>query len=177
VIGKLSSHVYDLIASPEYEEIAEPLFRSLGKVPLVMFVHEAILSGEPPPLVDDYEEGSDEYYVAVERRYFFQPPSERVRDAVSELFTTCGVNVVTYKTNAELSILSSAFVGDSEKNLLFRVYIPSGRLYAAEADKLLSLFQDWLNRVGRYNVRQGGYRTTAGEVYEFSVMRPWPVEN
>jgi hypothetical protein len=40
-------------------------------------------------------------------------------------------------------------------------------LFAAEADKLLSLFQDWLNRVGRHHVRQGGYRTAAGEVYEF----------
>ena len=55
----------------------------------------------------------------------------------------------------------------SDGNLLFRVYIPSGRLYSAETDKLLSLFRDWLSDTGRRGVRQDGYRTAAGRVYEF----------
>lgn len=54
-----------------------------------------------------------------------------------------------------------------EGNLLFRVYVPSGRLYAAETDKLLALFRDWLSDIGRHGVRQDGYRTAAGQVYEF----------
>jgi hypothetical protein len=55
----------------------------------------------------------------------------------------------------------------SERNLIFRVYVPSGRLYAAEIDKLLSLFQDWLSDTGRHSIRKDGYRTSAGQYYEF----------
>jgi hypothetical protein len=52
-------------------------------------------------------------------------------------------------------------------NLLFRIYIPSGRLYAAEASRLLSLFHEWLTTTRGYAVRQSGYRTASGEMYEF----------
>lgn len=52
-------------------------------------------------------------------------------------------------------------------DLLFRVYVPSGRLYASEADKLVSLFRDWVSGVRGRRIRQGGYQTRAGKVYEF----------
>jgi hypothetical protein len=113
------------------------------------------------------EDDVGKYWTVTELRQQFPPPNHNVREVVNELFVVFRVNIVPYRTNAELSVLASAFIDDHEKNLLFRVYVPSGRLFAAEADKLLSLFQDWLNRVGRHNVRQGGYRTSAGEVYEF----------
>jgi hypothetical protein len=167
VIGRLNNQVYESIASPHYKDIAAPLFQSMGNVAHVMYVHEAILTGEYPVEPEDYEDGSEEYWAAMERRYSFIPPSKEVRDTVAELFARYRINVVPYRTNAEVSVLASAFIDDHEKNLLFRVYVPSGRLYADEADRLLSLFQDWLNRVGRHHVRQGGYRTAAGEVYEF----------
>ena len=133
-----------------------------------MFVHEAILTGEPSiELVgyDDHE--SSETYYAKEPNPYFSAPEESIRNKVSQLFEKCGINVVPYQTNAELSVLSSAFIDDNENNLLFRVYVPAGRLYAAEADKLLSLFQDWLSRAGRHHIRQDGYRTVSGQVYEF----------
>jgi hypothetical protein len=57
--------------------------------------------------------------------------------------------------------------GDDQPDLLFRIYIPSERLYAAEADRLLSLFRDWLITTRRQGVRQSGYRTASGDMYEF----------
>jgi actin-like ATPase involved in cell morphogenesis/transcriptional regulator with XRE-family HTH domain len=51
--------------------------------------------------------------------------------------------------------------------LLFRFYVPSGRLYASEADRLLSMFRDWLGRVRGNSIRQAGYETDAGKFYEF----------
>ena len=57
--------------------------------------------------------------------------------------------------------------GDESLNLLFRVYVPSDRLYAAEASKLFALFRDWLTKVRGHAIRHDGYRTKAGEVYEF----------
>jgi len=57
--------------------------------------------------------------------------------------------------------------GDDQTGLLFRIYIPSERLYAAEAHRLLSLFRDWLITTRGCGVRQAGYRTASGEMYEF----------
>ena len=56
-----------------------------------------------------------------------------------------------------------------QAHLLFRLYIPSRRLYAAEATRLLSLFREWLTAARGYGVRQEGYRTAAGEMIEFFV--------
>jgi hypothetical protein len=60
-----------------------------------------------------------------------------------------------------------AFQTEDQTNLLFRLYIPSTRLYAAEADRLLSLFRDWLTAIHGQGIRQSGYRTASGEMYEF----------
>jgi hypothetical protein len=57
--------------------------------------------------------------------------------------------------------------GGDTTNLLLRIYIPSERLYAAEANRLLSLFRDWLIATRGHGVRQAGYRTASGEMYEF----------
>lgn len=133
-----------------------------------MFVHEEILTGKPSARSVGYDdrENSETYYVD-ESTPYFPPLEESVRNAASQLYERYGINIVPYLTNAELSVLASAFIDDNENNLLFRVYVPVGRLYAAEADKLLSLFQDWLSRVGRHHIRQDGYRSSAGQVYEF----------
>jgi transcriptional regulator with XRE-family HTH domain len=53
--------------------------------------------------------------------------------------------------------------------LLFRIYIPSGRLYAAEAHRLLPLFREWLIATGGWRVQQISYRTASGEMYEFYI--------
>jgi hypothetical protein len=56
---------------------------------------------------------------------------------------------------------------NDQTGLILRVYIPSERLYAAEADKLLSLFRDWFMTVRGPGIRQAGYRTASGQMYEF----------
>ena len=52
-------------------------------------------------------------------------------------------------------------------NLLMRLYIPAERLYAGEAHQLLSLFHEWLIAARGQHIRQSGYQTASGEVYEF----------
>jgi hypothetical protein len=53
-----------------------------------------------------------------------------------------------------------------EPDLLLRVYVPAERLYAAETGRLLALFRDWLAGVRRKGVRQSGYHTSSGEMFE-----------
>ena len=54
-----------------------------------------------------------------------------------------------------------------QPSLLFRLYIPSARLYAGEASRLLSLFREWFSASRGQGVRQEGYRTADGEMVEF----------
>jgi Phage integrase family len=69
---------------------------------------------------------------------------------------------------------------EDQPDLLVRLYIPSTRLYAAEADRLFSMFSDWLTATHGQGIRQSGYRTASGEMYEFfadsSIVRTDPLE-
>jgi hypothetical protein len=60
------------------------------------------------------------------------------------------------------------------ENLLLRVYVPADRIYAAEMHKFLGLFRDWLIEVRGQGIRQSGYRTPAGEMFEFYADSPIP---
>jgi serine/threonine protein kinase len=56
---------------------------------------------------------------------------------------------------------------DEQPDLMLRVYVPAERLYAAEMRKVLGLFGDWLTATHHHGVRQSGYRTSSGEMFEF----------
>ncbi|WP_405780875.1 hypothetical protein OG512_13755 [Streptomyces sp. NBC_01378] len=140
----------------------------------MVFAHASILEDESfheeiTFEVEDEDEDPFVYetYVGWLRRTRFSPPTEEIRAEVLKLLDESNVSLTIYSNNAEMATLAASFIDDYESNLLFRVYVPAGRLYAAEADRLLSLFHDWLTQVGHHSVRQDGYTTTAGRVYEF----------
>ncbi|WP_143626314.1 hypothetical protein [Streptomyces viridosporus] len=176
VLGKLTAPLFRLIAeSEDHAEVIPQLFGAVGKKPHMIFVHTAVLEGiDLDAFAQSYAvEGEDEdplvheSYVEWLKNHFYTPPSEEIRETVLALLDDANVSLTPYKSNAEMSTLAASFIDDYESNLLFRVYVPAGRLYAAEADRLLALFHDWLTQVGRHSVRQDGYSTAAGRVYEF----------
>lgn len=174
VLGKLTSPLFKLIAaSPAYADVARRLFQAIGKKPHMIFIHTSALEGEETyfdevaTLSEDEDAEVHEEYREWLRDNPYAPPSDDVRNFVLALLDETQVSLTVYSTTAEMSTLSAAFTDDYESNLLFRVYVPKGRLYAAEADRLLALFHDWLTQVGRHSVRQDGYFTAAGQVYEF----------
>ncbi|MEE1837524.1 hypothetical protein [Streptomyces sp. SP17KL33] len=170
VIARLSGQAFHCLSSPSYRETASAVFERIGQLPHIAFAHEDTLGGEFDPGKAGVYLGynpadpdrAEEFY-----HFMFSPPSDQERQAAGEMFAQHQINVIPYSTNAELSVLASNFIDDAEKNLLFRVYVPSGRLYAAEAEKLLSLFHEWLQSGGRSGVRRDGYKTSAGQVFEF----------
>ncbi|KAB2381620.1 hypothetical protein [Actinomadura montaniterrae] len=173
VAVKLTSPVFNMICDSAYKEHAERIFSAIGQVPNIVFVHQNVLLGIESDPFDRQRENDlylgrqreDDTYLFASN--FFFPPSKEIRDEVRALLEVNRINVVPYETNAELAVLAATFIEDNHRNLLFRIYVPSGRLYAAEADKLLTLFQDWLTQTGRFRVRRDGYRTAAGQVFEF----------
>jgi hypothetical protein len=170
VIAKLTADNYGRLLQAPWSEVGRELLSALSEVRHIVFVHETVVSGkgEPPPspALDVVDEDAEEYYHYLANHYFSPPPDE-VRRRVNELLSRCGIDVVPYQTNAQLSVLSASFIEDNEKNLWFRLYVPNGRIYAAEADKLLRMFREWLTRVKRQRIRQDGYETGSGHVYEF----------
>lgn len=161
-IVKLTPHTYRAIASEEYKELAERLFEEIAKRPNIIFVYESLLSGVSEEPAQDDEEEQDPFY-----GYYFGQPREGALEIVNSMMEKHGLNVMPYKKNAELTVLATSFLEQNENNLLFRLYVPSERMWALEADKLLQLFRDYLSKVSGVNSRLDQYRTNQGVIYEF----------
>jgi hypothetical protein len=178
----LTGNDYQAICVPAYQETARALFDALVERPHVVLVHEAVfLTDEqraaavvsPPEtaletdVTPDANDSDGIDYFGMSKAEFFGTTSNEVRKHVNTMLRDRQLNVFPYRTNVERSIIASGFLEDNERNLLFRFYVPSGRLYAHEAESLLGFFREWLGQTGHSGVRQEGYSTAAGQVFEF----------
>ena len=82
------------------------------------------------------------------------------------------LNHMPYKRNAQVTVLAESFLQDTEKNLLFRLYVPSDRMWSNETDRLLQLFREYLSNIGHSSVRLDQQRTDKGTIYEFHGEEP-----
>jgi hypothetical protein len=167
VIGTMNAWTYRQLCQEQYREVGLALLATLAETPHVVFVHEQVLTGEEvpiePPLVPTrWSRWAEEPFA---NEFPSPDPEERVQ--VNGLLEQYEINILPYRTNAERSMLAASFVEDHERDLLLRVYVPHGRLYADETDRLLGLFRNWLGQVRQSTVRQDGYTTAVGRVYEF----------
>lgn len=160
-VVKLTGFVYEHLASDIYEDVSELLLEKIAEVPHAIFVHENVLSGSFENTSED-ESDDDEYF-----RSTLHQPDATVRDAVNSLLRKYRLNVLPYRTNAELTVMATSFITAAEEGLLFRIYIPTGRLWADETDRLIQLFRDYLVRVSKFSVRLDQHQTARGTVYEF----------
>lgn len=175
VIVVVTGNDYMRLVRDEYATVAEQMLDALAKVPHALFVHEYVFFAEDHranPTRRSYEPAatsgvSFNWYDDMTPEEFFGVLPDDVRSAVNEMLTSRQLNVLPYQTNAERSVMAGRFLEDLDRHMLFRIYIPAGRLYAEEASTLLGLFRDWLNQTGRDSIRQDGYSTPSGQVYEF----------
>lgn len=180
IIVKLTRTVFRALCLEEYAETRESLLKLISSKPNLFLAHESLLidydtaegiryreeaeTGDPDPdLSDEYQYGIDHY------DYFdlFDPLSREVIDEVTNLFNSYGITIIPYKKNVEMVVIASRFVEQNDSNLIFRIYVPSERMWANEAEKLLQLFREYLQKVSGLNVRQEQHRTNQGVVYEF----------
>ena len=157
VLGKFTGHVLTLITLPEYANVREGLFKDIGAVPNHIFLFEDLVQGEQSePLRSELD----------------PHPPQIVHDAAIEFLLANNIEITTYRTRAEVTVIAESFLDELDKNLIFRLYVPSGRLWSAEADRFLQLFQDYLARVDRLAVRLDQKRTDYGVIYEFHGEAP-----
>lgn len=138
---KLTARDFTRIASDNYEQAADTLFRALSRKPYLLLVHEEVVTPRDPELestgsrgsegadhededdwLDDGGQQDEDWNEEIAREYFGTLPQE-VRDTVQQRLAAHGLTVTTYKRNAEASIFSTAFIEDTLNNLLFRIYV------------------------------------------------------
>src|SRR6185437_2916392 len=153
------------------------LLMMISKVPHMFFVYEDILLGETSResaasqeqfirsrVKDDLDEEDLNSYRSL---FGFSLPTERVVREANAAFQRFQITLVPYRANADVTVMSVQFLEEALQNLLFRVYVPTGRLWANEVDRLLNLFRDYLLSTGRTGVRLDQSRTDHGVSYEF----------
>ncbi|HEX5294854.1 MAG TPA: anti-sigma factor antagonist [Streptosporangiaceae bacterium] len=90
-------------------------------------------------------------------------------ERLAKIFRITGLSKIfgVYDSVPEALAASAENNGLGGPDLLFRVYIPSERMYAAEAGRLIGLFRSWLTTTRGRGIRQSGYHTALGDLYEF----------
>lgn len=176
VVVKLTNTSFDILCLEEYKESREKLLSLISSKPNLVLAHESLLTGEKGndhvdylAKLNDYDPDLDEeyQYLRSEYEHIFEPPKRGIVEEVVELFANHEMTIIPYKKNVELSLIASSFIDKNESNLIFRIYVPSERMWASEAEKLLQLFRDYLHKVSGLSVRQDQYKTNQGVVYEF----------
>lgn len=187
ILVVLTGRDYEAMCRPEYHALARELLDALVARPHILLVHEAVfLTDEQRQAADGqrsdgtgrvgvgtiFDDVGDDDFGPIDDDFFrmdeyFSAIPDDVRVQVNTMMRERELNVAPYRTNVERSILASGFLEDNERHLLFRLYVPSGRLYAQEAEALLGMFREWLGQTGRGGIRQEGYSTLAGQVFEF----------
>lgn len=181
VIMVLNRNDYERFLLDDYLTAGNEMLDALQNVPHVIFVHEQVFFAEHERSRESSQNTVDapltstepvRWYDIMTPEEFFGEVSDETRSAINSSLTSRQLNVLPYRTNAERSIMAGKFLADLDRHMLFRVYIPAGRLYAEEASTLIGLFRDWLNQTGRDSIRQDGYTTPSGHVYEFFGEKP-----
>lgn len=179
LVVKLTPYTYQLISNPEYQQIAAEFFKQTAKVRHIVFVFGDLLREEGSDVPGDMPEpasapsaqpgpfsvGYDDAY-AGDSPYYHRPTKQTLHE-VNALLREHDLNLIPYARNAEVTVVATQFLKDALEHLLFRVYVPAGRLWAREIDRLLQLFREYLETTGRKGVRLEQIRTDRGIAYEF----------
>jgi hypothetical protein len=165
ILGKFSGDIYGNFISQEYADVSVQLLKEIATRPHRLFVYEDLLASKKSDEVpeDDYDR--------------FWRPSIEVMQKVNELFRRNGLDVLPYRKRAEVTVSAQSFVTETDEGLLFRLYVPSGRLWGDQMGQLLSLFKDYLSKVAGLNVRLDQQSTIKGVIYAFHGVNLGAEEN
>lgn len=164
VLVKLTNRTMRFLLHPSYAEVRGELLSRIKANPHIIFVHSSFFR-LAPEATGSVEDDEDEWFGDTTR--LFQPLDEEEQADVAALFEKYKLNIVPYRRNVELSLLAGDFVETHQRNLIFRFYIPSGKIYADQTADMLTLFRDYLAKSLKLQVRQTTHSTSRGTVYEF----------
>lgn len=188
VLAKFSPATYCYFADNEYADVAGRLLARVGQSTNAVYVFEDLLAGinlDDGPTEDDIIAAySDSVYVDsdhmdnlishcksnvrsfYENEHGYYLPSA-VWQKAHERIQQSHLTLFPYRTRAEVTLSAQAFVEETGDGLIFRLYVPSGRMWEGEIGRLISLFRDYLAKTARASVRLDQTHTNHGVIYAF----------
>lgn len=157
VMVKLTGTAALIAISAPRKQLASDIFERISKLPHIVFLHESILLSKEDRKGTPYERNTWGY---------FSPIDQDQIDKLKELITSNNINLYTYSKNSEITNAGIEFIDEIVNRLLFRIYVPNGRMWAAEAGKLLDLFRHYLTTVSGLSVREERVSTANGVIHE-----------
>lgn len=153
VIVTFPAHVMRIAASDSHRALAREIFERMKRIPHIIFIHETFFRG-----TISFEPDGE--------TYSFGHILDDERESINYFINEFNLTIAPYKTNAEMSVLTTEFVDMNGSNLAFRMYIPHERIWSNETRVMIGLFRDYLTRVSGLKVRQEERATPLGTVYE-----------
>jgi hypothetical protein len=151
VLIKISNNVFHNLYDQRYDSVKQELFSRISKVRHIVFIDEHTLNGVNISNVS-----------MVNSRL-----PKIVARSVLDWLEKMEIDITPFSRTAEMNVLSEHFLVETEKNLIFRMYIPNGRIWSEQTERLLQLFKDYLGRVSKIKTRLDQRTTDNGTVYEF----------
>lgn len=176
---KLNDEGIRRLVSADYQQAGEALLAGLAARPHVVFVHESFYYSARPngpiefePIETHPEDDHAQYEEDESLDDWFDelpPPLEpEVVQKTQALLDRHGINVMPYLRNVEINLLGGEFVDQQLRNVIFRFYIPHGKIWARETETLLGLFREYLANAVNMEVRQTSHASATGTTYEFA---------
>lgn len=173
VVAKFSVTALLHIGSFGRRPDADQLIRRIAPLPHVVFMSEGLFSGaamdkaaRDAAVVFDRESTLNVQEVTIGSTTIRPGEIDRLRIGIHRVKES-DLRVVVSATDAEITVAAEQFLHEAERGLLFRAYVPSGRLWESEFDRMIGLFKDFLVRVANVEVRLEQTRTTWGVSYAF----------
>lgn len=153
VLGKLTGDVYDHLVSKDYESVSSELLKAIASCPHRLFAYGDLVAGKQSEEDDEFDR--------------FWRPTVKVMLKANARLREHGLDVLPYRKRAEVNVSAQNFLEEIHAGLLFRLYVPSGRLWGDQMGQLLALFKDYLSKVAGLNVRLDQQSTSKGVIYAF----------
>lgn len=173
VIAKFSVAVLIRLGETSQTRDVVELVERIAPLPHVVFMQHGIYTGEvmrraeeDAARVLDRDSSLRVQEVMIANTLITPSGIPKVRRGV-EFLKSSPLRVVVARNDAEITVAAEQFVREAEKGLLFRAYVPSGRIWETEFDRLLTLFKDFLVRVANADVRLEQNKTPYGVSYAF----------
>jgi hypothetical protein len=173
VVGKLGIPELICLGSADHGAQNRELLLSLKQKPNLLFLHGELYSDVLLAKFDEAKRSLRDAFIRYDDRgtqigdvFLAWGDVPALRRGVSYLKAS-GLNVVAFRSDPEVTVAAETFIIDTQNGILFRMYVPVGRLYDSEIAHTVELFADYLAKVVRIKVRVDKTLTNCGVIYAF----------
>jgi hypothetical protein len=159
VLAKFTPESYEYFANAKYKEVGALLIDAIAKKPHRIFVYETLLDTTTEEKSVDNDDEAE--FISL-----FKVSPEKI-EFTNKILTKNKISTFPYLTKSEVTISAQSFLEETDEGLLFRIYLPTARLWEDEVNRLLQLFRDYLARVAGETIRLDQNNTNQGVIYAF----------